>query len=151
MTEASGHVYESYELSSGDQSYLGPGAPGKQLDLTTADPRNFRVEKQPEQMYKKVEGTITAFRSGRYGTTNCETEHNTDLANGATSLWIPVRLGEPFRVTLFEEGRLIPEQDYSIEFETTPGLFGTKYDFFRVTNKSGHTWKNIRFLAETTQ
>jgi hypothetical protein len=29
-----------------------------------------------------------------------------------------------------------------------PGLFGTQYDFFRVTNKSGAVWKDVTFTAE---
>ncbi|NIM05401.1 MAG: hypothetical protein GTO55_04785 [Armatimonadetes bacterium] len=52
-------------------------------------------------------------------------------------------------MTLSEEDREIPATDYLLEIETEPGPFGTHYDFFRITNKSGHTWKNIHFIAET--
>ena len=65
-------------------------------------------------------------------------------------MWIPARLGEPFRVTLLDsEEQELPAADYRIEMEESPGLFGTLYDYFRVTNLSGDTWRDVRFVAET--
>jgi hypothetical protein len=48
-------------------------------------------------------------------------------------------------------GEEIPDGQYEVEFEQKPGLFGTKYDYFRVTNRSGRTWSGVRFLAETVE
>jgi len=59
-------------------------------------------------------------------------------------------MGEPFGVALFDsEDRLIPPGEYAVEFEEKPGFFGTQYDYFRVTNRSGRTWHDVRFVAES--
>ena len=72
------------------------------------------------------------------------------MRDGERSMWMPARLGEPFGVALFDsEARLIPGGDYVVEFEEKPGLFGTQYDYFRVTNRSGRTWRDVRFVAES--
>ncbi len=149
LAEAGGRIYESQGISSGGTVHLGPGAPGRQFDLTLARPEDFVAEKQAGRVERKAEGILIAFPAGRQGTRNCETEQNSLLANDATSIWIPAKLGEPFHVSLLEEGREIPASDYVVELENQPGPFGTHYDFFRVTNKSGHAWKQIRFVAET--
>ena len=74
------------------------------------------------------------------------------LADGETSMWTPARLGEPFRVSLFEaSGEAIPSSQYLVELEEAPGLFGTQYDYFRVTNRSGREWEGVRFVAETVE
>ena len=83
---------------------------------------------------------------------NCEREGRPSLEAGERSLWIPARLGEPFRVTLREaDGAEIPSPQYQIEIEEKPGLFGTHYDYFRVTNISGGRWDGVRFLAEVIE
>jgi hypothetical protein len=65
-------------------------------------------------------------------------------------LWVPARIGEQFEVVLFDaEDRLIPSSDYRMEVEDRPGLFGTQYDFFRVTNRSGQTWRGVTFVAQS--
>lgn len=93
-----------------------------------------------------------AYPAGETETGNCEREGGRVLKDGETSMWIPVRLGEPFRVTLLEaSGEEIPSTQYAVEFEEKPGLFGTQYDYFRVTNDSGSTWEGVRFFAETVE
>jgi len=149
LAEGGNRIYECLNLASGGRTYLGPGAPGKQVDLTQLTSQDFSVAPQASLLSRKVEGTVMTFGAGRRGTYNCEAERNAELPNGASSLWLPVRLGATFTVTFFEENRPVSESDYSLEIETAPGVFGTRYDFFRVTNKSGHTWRNIRFIAET--
>ena len=147
--EAGGHVYQSAGLAGGGQLLLGPGAPDKQFDLTQISAADLQPEKQAGWQARKVEGLVYAATPGRAGTSNCEAEHNATLAPGATSLWLPVRLGEPFQLTLLEAGREMLPGNYTVELESQPGPFGTQYDFFRVTNKSGHEWKNVRFVAES--
>ncbi len=149
LAEAGGRVYECSDLISGGRFHLGPGTPGRQFDLTSASTRDFTMERQVGPIRRKVEGEIVTFAEGRRATRNCESERNTEIRSGQQSIWIPTRLGGPFRVTLSEEDREIPATDYLLEIETEPGPFGTHYDFFRITNKSGHTWKNIHFIAET--
>jgi len=63
-----------------------------------------------------------------------------------------VRLGVPFTVTLLDtEGNEIPASQYLVEMEEKPGLFGTAYDYFRVTNPSGAPWRSVRFVARTVR
>ena len=38
-----------------------------------------------------------------------------------------------------------------VELEERPGLFGSRDDFVRVTNHSGATWRNVRFVAEAAE
>ncbi|MCJ7752509.1 MAG: hypothetical protein MUQ65_15710, partial [Armatimonadetes bacterium] len=84
------------------------------------------------------------------GTANCEREGSGSVREGERSMWIPARLGEPFGVALFDsEDRLILAGEYVVELEEKPGLFGTQYDYFRVTNRSGRTWRDVRFVAES--
>ena len=128
---------------------MGPGAPGRQFDLTGAEADKFSVERQPARIIRKIDGLIYGFNEGRRGTKNCEAERNASLPNNAASIWMPVKLGEPFRVSLTEEGREIPAGDYTLEIENQPGPFGSVFDYFRVTNKSGHVWKGARYSAET--
>jgi hypothetical protein len=149
LAEGGDRVYESINLTSGGKTYLGPGAPGKQFDLTQLASQDLTITRQTGPLPRKSEGPVVTFAAGRRGTLNCEAERNAELPNGATSIWLPTRLGAPFTVTLWEENRLVPASNFTLEIETAPGVFGTQYDFFRVTNKSGHTWKNIRFVAET--
>jgi hypothetical protein len=149
LAEGGGRVYEGKGLISGGKLYLGPGAPGRQFDLTGAEVDKFTVEKQTARITRKAEGLIYGFNEGRHGTRNCEAERSATLPNNVASIWIPVKLGEPFRVSLTEEGREIPAGDYTIEIESRPGPFGGPYDYFRVTNKSGHVWKGVRYSAET--
>ena len=149
LAEGGGRIYEGPALASGGRFHLGPGAPGKQFDLTLAEASNFTVEKQNGWVSRKMEGEVLTYNPGRRDTRNCEAERNPEIPAGASSIWIPVRLGEPFRITLFEGTREISLLDYNLEIETQPGPFGTGLDFFRVTNKSGRIWKSLRFLAET--
>jgi len=95
---------------------------------------------------------VMAYPAGESETDNCEGRGRTVLANGETSMWTPARLGEPFRVSLFESaGEAIPSAQCLVEFEEEPGLFGTQYDYFRVTNRSGREWEGVRFVAETVE
>jgi hypothetical protein len=149
LVEAGGRVYEGPGLASGGRFHLGPGAAGKQFDLTQVSPQDFSIEAQTEWKSRSVEGEVVTYNPGRRGTRNCEMERNAEIPHGAKSIWIPVRLGEPFQITLLEKGEVIPPFDYEVEIETQPGPFGTQYDFFRVTNKSSRTWKGVRFIAET--
>ena len=65
-------------------------------------------------------------------------------------MWMPVKLGEPFAVTLYDSAaREIPAANYRIEMEENPGLFGTRYDYLRLTNLSREAWHDVRFVAET--
>lgn len=87
---------------------------------------------------------------GESETGNCEREGRAVVEDGGRSMWIPIRLGEPFRVRLLEVGGdEIPPSEYVVEVEEKPGLFGTQYDYFRVMNHSGRTWQGVRFIAET--
>lgn len=95
---------------------------------------------------------MTAYPAEESETDNCEREGRAVLADGETSMWTPARLGEPFRVSLFEgSGEAIPSSQYLVELEEAPGLFGTQYDYFRVTNRSGREWEGVRFVAETVE
>lgn len=141
-------IYEGPGIASGGSFSLGPGINGRQLDLRLAQPAHFTLEKQAAPSIRKAEGMVVTFSGEIRGSRNCETENSTTLANGVASIWIPVRLGQPFKVTLLEEGRNIPASEFEIEIESEPGPFGTCYDFFRVTNKSGHVWQDVRWMAE---
>ncbi len=48
-------------------------------------------------------------------------------------------------------GTPIAPTDYTVEFEEKPGLFGSCYDFFRVTNRSGRAWTGVTFVAESVE
>jgi len=109
----------------------------------------FSVEEQAERVRHRSEGVVLAFPAGEQGTGNCEREGRSTLAPGERSMWTPVRLGEPFRVTLYDGGgQEIPEREYAVEYEEKTGLFGTQYDYFRVTNLSGRELREVRFSAE---
>ncbi len=152
LVDAAGRVYQSPSssaLTDGGRLFLGPGAAGRQFDLSETVEANFKVERQSSYIVHRSEGLVIGFPPDERGTANCEKEGKRTLKDGERSLWMPVRLGEPFKVTLFDsDGRVIPNSQYSIEFEEKPGLFGTQYDYFRVTNLSGQTWQEVRFAAE---
>jgi hypothetical protein len=153
LLDAAGRVYESAEgVRSGGRLLLGPGAAGRQFDLSRAEESKFRVEAQPGRVKHQAEGLVMAHGTAEGGTGNCEREGRPVLKAGERSMWIPSRMGEPFRVKLLDErGVEIPPTKYEVELEERPGLFGTQYDFFRVTNRSGEAWRNVRFVAETTE
>jgi hypothetical protein len=155
LVDAAGRVYESHgkpALQIGGRLYLGPGAAGRQFDLSRADEGKFTVESQPARVSRRVEGLVLGFLAGEQGTGNCELEGRPEVENGDHSVWVPTRLGEPFRVTLLDsEGAEIPASQYTLEMEEKPGLFGTRYDFFRVTNHSGANWRDVRFVADTSR
>jgi hypothetical protein len=99
-----------------------------------------------------TEGLVLGFLPGDDGTGNCEREGRPQLDPGERSMWLPVRLGVPFTVTLLDtEGSEIPASQYLVEMEEKPGLFGTAYDYFRVTNHSGAPWRSVRFVARTVR
>jgi len=154
LVDAAGRVYESpgkSGLRGGGRLYLGPGAAGRQFDLSQIEEGRFAVERQTARLSHRVEGLVLGFTSGEQGTGNCEREGKPQLDHGERSLWLVTRLGEPFRVSLFDsEGKEIAPSQYTVEVEEKPGLFGSVYDFFRVINHSGATWTNVRFVAETT-
>jgi hypothetical protein len=154
LVDAAGRVYQSppgVALRSGGRLYLGPGAAGRQFDLTQASQERFRVALQAGRVKHRWEGRLLAPR-GDGGTRNCEREGTSLLGAGARSMWAPARLGEPFGVRLFDEhGVEIPAGQYRIQFEEQAGLFGTRYDYFRVTNVSGKRWRDVRFVAETIE
>jgi hypothetical protein len=153
LVDAAGRVYESRAgLQNGGRLFLGPGAAGRQFDLTQAVTRDFEVEVQTGRVRHRWEGAVMAYRPGESETRNCEREGRARLPDGETSMWIPARLGEPFRVSLFEAGgEAIPSAQYVVELAEEPGLFGTQYDYFRVTNRSGREWDDVRFVAETVE
>jgi hypothetical protein len=153
LVEAAGRVYESRRgLASGGRLFLGPGAAGRQFDLSGAAESDFEVAVQPKRVRHSSEGLVMAYPAGESETGNCEREGRSVLKEGERSMWIPVRLGERFRVSLFEaSGEEMPPGQYGVEFEEKPGLFGTQYDYFRVTNRSGRTWHGVRFLAESIE
>jgi len=153
LVDAAGRAYESRGgLRSGGRLYLGPGAAGRQFDLAQAAASEFEVEAQAGRVKHRWEGAVMAYPAGESETDNCEGRGRTVLANGETSMWTPARLGEPFRVSLFESaGEAIPSAQCLVEFEEEPGLFGTQYDYFRVTNRSGREWEGVRFVAETVE
>jgi len=158
LVDAAGRVYagaaslagQAGGLRSGGRLFLGPGAAGRQFDLRQIDGDRLEAETQPGRITHRSEGPVLAFASASRGTGNCEREGSPLLPNGDRSMWLPVRLGEPFRVTLYDDtGKEIPVADYLLEVEEKPGLFGTRYDYFRVTNRSGVPWRSARFVAET--
>jgi hypothetical protein len=152
LVDAAGRVYESRGLTEGGKLSLGPGAAGRQFDLSQVEEAKLSVESQESRVRHRSEGRVLAPVSAEAGTGNCEREGISALRSGEYSLWAPVRLGEPFRVTLLDAtGQPIPTDSYAIEYEETPGLFGTRYDFFRVLNRSGATWQDVRFVAETLE
>ena len=155
LVDAAGRVYagpSSGGVRSEGRLFLGPGAAGRQFDLAKAAEDKFAVEAQPARVTHTSGGPVVAFSPGDRGTGNCEREGSPVLDNGDRSMWLPTRLGQPFRVTLYDgTGKEIPVGDYVLEFEEKPGLFGTQYDYFRVTNRSGGAWRNLRFVAETIE
>ncbi len=153
LVDAAGRVYESRAgLVSGGRLFLGPGAAGRQFDLSDAAERELEVEVQDGRLEHRAEGVVMAYPGGESETGNCEREGRPGLADGETSMWAPTRLGAPFEVSLFEaDGEEIPRSDYLVELEETPGLFGTQYDYFRVTNRSGRPWNGVRFIAKTVE
>jgi len=154
IVDAAGHIYQSPSqsgLRSGGRLFLGPGAAGRQFDLSAADESKFTVEAQAERVQHSAEGLVLGFIGDDNGTANCEREGRPQLDAGERSMWLPARLGEPFAVTLLDsDGNVIPPSAYSIETEETSGLFGTLYDYFRVTNRSGAAWRSVRFVAKAT-
>ncbi len=155
LVDAAGRIYEGPPggaVRSGGRLYLGPGAAGRQFDLTRASADEFTVETQEGRVRHTSEGLVMGYPTGESGTGNCEREGRPVLADGETSMWIPVRLGDPFGVILLQaDGEEIPPSQYETGIEDVPGLFGTRYDYFRVTNRSGRTWQDVRFLAETVE
>jgi hypothetical protein len=153
LVDAAGRIYrgpDGERLASGGRLFLGPGAAGRQLDLSRVKEVHFDVEPQASYVKHRSQGRVLAPRPGEYGTGNCEREGSSTLRDGERSLWVPARIGEQFEVVLFDaEDRLIPSSDYRMEVEDKPGLFGTQYDFFRVTNRSGGTWRGVTFVAES--
>jgi len=154
IADAAGRVYQSPSrsgLTSGGRLFLGPGAAGRQFDLSAVDESKFTVEAQAERVQHSAEGLLLGFIGDNNETGNCEREGRPELGPGERSMWLPVRLGEPFTVTLLDsDGNTIPPSAYSIEAEQTPGLFGTLFDYFRVTNRSGAAWRSARFVAKAT-
>jgi hypothetical protein len=145
-------VYESRGgVRSGGGLYLGPGAAGRQFDLSKVEPAKLAVEAQPGFVRHRSEGRVLALPEGDRGTGNCEREGAPLIADGHSSSWTPARLGEPFTVKLFAGGKEIPQSSYQVEYEESPGLFGTQYDFFRVTNRSGLEWRDVTFAAEAKE
>jgi len=153
LVDGAGRVYESRRgLTSGGELYLGPGAAGRQFDLSRVEESKFTVEVQQGRVRHRSEGRVLAAASSESGTENCEREGISGLKNGERSLWVPARLGEPFSVTLLDSsGQAIPPESYTVEYEETAGAFGTRYDFFRVSNRSGAEWQNVRFIAESAE
>jgi hypothetical protein len=154
LVDAAGRVYESPKGSgpvSGGKLHLGAGAAGRQFDLSTVDESRFSVEGQPVKVQHEVEGLVLGFPTGDVGTGNCEREGRPQIDDSERSLWMPSRLGESFTVSFTDaDGAEIPASQYLLEVEEKPGLFGGSYDFFRVTNRSGHAWQSVRFLARAT-
>jgi hypothetical protein len=152
VVDAAGRVYESVEgLRSGGRLFLGPGAAGRQFDLSAVEEAEFEWTAQRGRVKHRSEGFVMAPAAVGGGTGNCEREGRPVLEAGARSMWMPSRLGEPFRVRLLDErGVEISPAEYEVELEEKPGLFGSRYDFFRVTNRSGGAWHNVRFVAEAT-
>ncbi len=154
LVDAAGRLYGSPSgggLRSGGRLHLGPGAAGRQVDLSQLREEHFAVELQPRRVRHQSRGDVLAY-PGRRGTENCERWGRRTLEAGERSMWIPVRLGEPFRVTILDsQGVEIPAGKHRVEVEERPGIFGTQYDYFRVTNLSGETWRDVRFAAEVLE
>lgn len=150
LVDAGGRIYESRGgPAGGGKLHLGPGAAGRQFDLTRVEESKLTAEVQPGRVRHRSEGNVLAPSSRDSGTSNCERDGVSVLKNGERSLWTPARLGEPFQVALLDSnGDPIPPEGYAIEYEETPGAFGTQYDYFRVTNRSGADWPNVKFVAE---
>ena len=153
VTEAGGHIYESQGgLTSGGKLHLGPGAAGRQFDLSRADEKKLTAEAQEARVRRRVEGKVVTIADPNQGTTNCERMGVPTVKTGDRSMWLPVRLGEPFTVKLKSaQGQEIPASGYTVEYEETPGAFGTQYDYFRVTNRSGTDWEGVQFVAEAAE
>ncbi|MBN1459662.1 MAG: hypothetical protein JXA57_08990 [Armatimonadetes bacterium] len=155
LVEAAGRVYESpsdHGLIGGGKLFLGPGAAGRQFDLSKADASRFAVATQDTRSLHRSEGRVWGATEGRSGSRNVETDGSRVVRDGEWSLWTPSRMGEPFKVELFTaDGDAIPASDYRVEFEEEPGLFGTQWDFFRLMNRSGAEWREVRFVAEALQ
>jgi len=155
LVDAAGRVYESPSdrgLIGGGELFLGPGAAGRQFDLSRADASKFTLEPQDARRVHRSEGRVFGAAEAQGGSRNVETDSSLVVRDGEWSLWTPTRMGEPFEVELLTEaGATIPATDYRIEFEEEPGLFGTQWDFFRVVNRSGVEWRNVRFVAQTVQ
>ena len=153
LVEAGGRVYRSPSgegLCGGGRLFLGPGAAGRQFDLSQAAEAGFSLEVQGARVKHRSEGRVLGWPVEEKGTANCEREGSGAVRDGERSMWVPARLGEPFGIALFDsEGGVIPADEYAVEFEETGGLFGTQYDFFRVTNRSGRAWRDVRFVAES--
>ena len=153
LADAGGRIYQGPAgggLQSGGRLFLGPGAAGRQVDIGRFEESKFAVEAQTQRVRHQGKGMVVAFPDGSEGSGNCEREGRPVLGDQESSMWVPVRLGEPFRLTLLDaDGKEIPSGDYRLELEEKPGLFGTRYDYFRVTNTSGRTWRDVRFVAET--
>jgi len=149
LADAAGHIYESRGgLRDGGIRYLGPGAAGRQFDLSKAEEAKFTAEAQSQRVRHTSEGKVLAFSGSESSTRNCEREGVSLLRHGERSLWLPTRLGEPFTVKLLgADGQPIPESGYRVEYEERPGAFGNRYDFFRVTNNSGADWTGATFVA----
>jgi hypothetical protein len=152
LVDAAGRVYagpDSGGVASGGQLFLGPGAAGRQFDLSQVEESKLTLEAQPERVQHRTEGVVLSFPAGEQGTGNCEREGQPLLAAGGRSMWLVARLGEPFQVKLLDaDGKEIPSSDYTVEYEEKPGLFGSQWDFFRVTNRSRGEWRNVRWVAE---
>ena len=153
LVDAGGRVYESHGgVMNGGKLYLGPGAAGRQFDLSRVEEAKFSLEAQPGRVRHRAEGRVLSPTSSEAGTSNCEREGISAVKNGERSLWAPARLGEPFTVTLLDRaGQPIPPESYAIEYEETPGAFGTQYDYFRVMNRSGADWQDVKFVAEAVE
>jgi hypothetical protein len=153
LVDAAGRVYRSPSpdgIVSGGRLYLGPGAAGRQFDLAQADAGKLAAEVQPARVKHRSQGRLLAYRGSRPGTGNCEREGVSALADGERTMWTPARIGEPFTVALFDaDNSPIPTSNYAIEYEEKPGLFGSQYDFFRITNRSGRAWQGVTFVAES--
>jgi hypothetical protein len=147
LVEGGGHIYESEGISSGGILHLGPGAPGRQFDLGQTKAEEFTVEAQPEYVRHEARGLIMGWRGKPHSTSDCEVEGRAAVLDGETSLWLPVRLGEAFKVTVKLEGAVLPESDYGVEVESGPGAFGSGFDYVRLTNRSGKAWKEAEFEA----
>jgi hypothetical protein len=155
LPDAAGHIYRSpsaTDIVSGGTLYLGPGAAGRQFDLAHADEAKLSVEVQSGPVKHRAQGKVLGYGNERQGSGNCEREGSSSLADGERSMWIPARIGQPFAVKLLDAaGTAIPAAEYTVEYEEKPGLFGSQYDFFRVTNHSGKAWQGVTFVAESVE
>jgi len=153
LVDAAGRVYASHGgVRDGGEVYLGPGAAGRQFDLSTVDDTKFTLKAQDARVRHRYEGKLLGFASGENNTHNCERDGSATLKHGERSMWLPSRIGEPFTVSLVgEDGQPIVESGYSVEYEEKSGAFGSHYDFFRVTNHSGIDWSNVKYIAEAKE